>query len=161
MIAKGKAAVDVATIGSGKEEQIREAAINLPDKEYITTLERKQGRIEALLPRGEANAISARQLIPIVGAASARDLRLMVERERRNGALILSSVRGHGGYYLPSEGEAGRTELRAFDRTTTARIASLARMIRHVRQALKTIDGQQTLEEMQYGEEQSRSPDMV
>ena len=161
MIAKGKAAVDVATIGSGKEEQIREAAIDLPDKEYITTPERKQGRIEALLPRGEANAISARQLIPIVGAASARDLRLMVERERRNGALILSSVRGHGGYYLPSEGEAGRTELRAFDRTTTARIASLARMIRHVRQALKTIDGQQTMEGIQYGEEQSRSPDMV
>ena len=153
MMSIEKTAVDVATIGSGEENQMREQAIGLSDNEYITTSKRKQGRIEALLPRGEANAIEMKTLVHIVGAKSSRDLRLMIERERRDGALILSTVRGRGGYYLPAEGEAGKEELAAFERTTTARAVSLFSMLRYVRQALKTLDGQQTMEDLADGEE--------
>lgn len=155
MSRKRKAAPGVATIGSGKEEQIREQTINLPGNEYIMQPERVQGRIEALLLQGEANAINARQLAKLAGAAGARDLRLMVERERKNGALILSSVRGRGGYYLPACGDKGKAELRAFDRRITACIKSLVIMLHPVRKALKE------MEDGEHGKEQGRTPDMV
>lgn len=44
MTEKEKAASDVATIGSGTEEQKREQAIILPNKKYIMQSERLQGR---------------------------------------------------------------------------------------------------------------------
>lgn len=155
MSRKRKAAPGVATIGSGKEEQIREAAINLPGNEYSTHPEQVQGRIEPLLLRGAENAIPAKKLAEIVGVKTSRELRQIVERERKNGALILSSVRGRGGYYLPAEGAASKAELQSFARTTTARIKSLAIMLRPVRKALKE------MEDGEHGKEQGRTPDMV
>ena len=149
MSRKRKAAPGVATIGSGKEEQIREAAINLPGNEYTTRPERVQGRIESLLLCGAENAIPAKKLAEIVGVKTSRELRQLIERERNNGALILSSVRGRGGYYLPAEGSASKAELQAFDRTNTARIKSLAKMLRAVRKALKE------MEEAEHGEEKN------
>lgn len=51
---------------------------------------------------GRENAIPARQLAAIMGIKDTRYLRLLVERERRNGAVILSSMDDlHNGYYLP------------------------------------------------------------
>ena len=57
--------------------------------------------VDYLLP-GQANAIPARQLADLMGIRSTRYLRLLVESERRNGAVILSSTDDlHNGYYLP------------------------------------------------------------
>lgn len=55
------------------------------------------------LRRGKANAIPAQQLADAMGIRDTRYLRVLVERERRNGAVILSSTDAlHNGYYLPS-----------------------------------------------------------
>lgn len=137
---KEKAAPDDCSIESGAGEQIRRPAINLPGEEYNTRSERVQGRIESLLLHGEENAIQAKNLAAIVGVQTSRELRQMVERERRDGALILSTVRGRGGYYLPAEGKAGKEDLRAFTRTTTARIVGLAKMIRPFKRALREME---------------------
>jgi len=192
MTEKEKAAADVATIGSGTEEQKREQAIILPNKKYIMRSERLQGRTKrrgdivgerpGLIPDGYGDVTSndtvsqeqeicntksngtsslhdtdavCKQLAKLAGAAGARDLRLMVERERKNGALILSSVRGRGGYYLPACGDKGKAELRAFDRRITACIKSLVIMLHPVRKALKE------MEDGEYGKEQGRTTDMV
>lgn len=65
--------------------------------------------VDYLLP-GQANAIPARQLADMMGIRDTRYLRILVERERRNGAVILSSTDDlHNGYYLPANsGEVDR-----------------------------------------------------
>ena len=178
MTEKEKAAADVATIGSGTEEQKREQAIILPNKKYIMRSERLQGRTKrrgdivgerpGLIPDGYGDVTSndtvsqeqeicntksngtsslhdtdavCKQFAKLDGAAGARDRRLMVERERKNGALILSSVRGSGGYYLPAGEEKGKAELRAFDRRISACIKSLAIMVHPVKRAMKEMEG--------------------
>lgn len=58
--------------------------------------------VDYLLP-GQANAIPARQLADMMGIKDTRYLRLLVEHERKNGAVILSSSDAlHNGYYLPA-----------------------------------------------------------
>lgn len=55
------------------------------------------------LGKGRENAIPARQLADLMGIRSTRYLRLLIETERRNGAVILSSMSDlHNGYYLPA-----------------------------------------------------------
>lgn len=61
--------------------------------------------VDYLLP-GQANAIPARQLADLMGIRSTRYLRNLVERERRNGAVIFSSTDDlYNGYYLPGSPE--------------------------------------------------------
>lgn len=61
--------------------------------------------VDYLLP-GQANAIPARQLADMMGIRSTRYLRTLVEHERRNGAVILSSTDDlYNGYYLPANQE--------------------------------------------------------
>lgn len=65
-----------------------------------------------LLPTGERNAISRRELMSITGYTDRR-LRKQIAAERRAGALILSSPdRNGGGYFRHEEGNAA--ELRRF-----------------------------------------------
>lgn len=106
---------------------------------------RKQGRIEALLPHGERNAVPARTLVEMIGARSVRQLQTEIERERLGGAVILSTVRRGGGYYLPTSGPEGRQEINAFIRTLTARASNTFRTLRAARRALEELDGQQKI----------------
>lgn len=56
------------------------------------------------LRRGRENAIPARQLADMLGIRDTRYLRHLIARERRNGAVILSSTdRLHYGYYLAAD----------------------------------------------------------
>ena len=106
----------------------------------------QQGTVEALLLHGEQNAKPCKELVEALGLHSTRELRARIERERANGALILSTVRGHGGYFLPDLNEReGRAELRRFIRTVHARAVSSQRMLRTARQALRTCPGQEAL----------------
>ena len=98
------------------------------------------------LLQGEANAISTKLLVEMTGARSARQLRNIIERERLNGTLILSTVRNGGGYFLPSEGAEGKAEINAFVRTVHARAVNSLAILKSARQALQEIDGQQSLE---------------
>lgn len=111
-----------------------------------TDYNRAQGRIEALLPHGEGNAVPARTLAELTGAGSVRLLQREIEKERAAGALILSTTRGTGGYYLPREGPEGRQEINAFIRTLTARASNTFRTLRAAKKALSVLDGQQNIE---------------
>lgn len=114
----------------------------------LTTQERSgQAKIVAILPRGEANAIPAKELAALVGARSVRALQSMISREcEETDALILSTVRHGGGYYLPQSGAAGRAEIVSFIRTLDARARHTFLRLRAARRALARIDGQTEME---------------
>lgn len=80
------------------------------------------GQPSAYLSRGVDNALPARELAKLMGYSDTRPLRLAIERERREGVLILS---GDAGYFLPSvDEEQAAQEVAAFVRRTDARMAS-------------------------------------
>ena len=90
-----------------------------------------------LLP-GESMAIPARELCRLAGFENSRSLRVAIERERIDGALILASDRG---YFLPAaEPDVARSELRAFLRRQDARLVSNRRSVKAVRKALRELD---------------------
>ena len=64
--------------------------------------ERQPFRISELLLPGQENAISRRELMSLSGKPD-RELRLMIEAERRRGVPILSNC--ISGYYLPGSQE--------------------------------------------------------
>lgn len=101
-----------------------------------------QAAIESLLHRGRENALTSFDLIKLTGCKSNRELQLRIAAERENGALILSSSSGSGGYYLPAAGEQGRQEILAFERTLHARAVHTLTALRPARQALRNFPGQ-------------------
>lgn len=107
-----------------------------------TSGERAQGLVEALLARGEENATPSRQLARMAGFRSVRELQSEIARERENGALILSTCRGGGGYYLPADGAAGRREISEFIATLQARAQNTFAVLRSAKAALQQVDGQ-------------------
>lgn len=60
----------------------------------------RRGPVSSLLLRGQENAITLRELEAETGI-SGRDLRRMIETERRRGVPILSDNRN--GYFLPAD----------------------------------------------------------
>ncbi len=107
-----------------------------------------QGSIASILPRGEANAIPAKELAAMVGAPSIRALQAAIAREvMQTDALILSTTRHGGGYFLPSSGAAGREEIYRFIGTLTARARHTFLRLRAARRALRQIDGQEEIKE--------------
>ncbi len=93
--------------------------------------------IITLLPTGEMNAISRRQLRVLTGLSD-RKLRLQIAAERRAGALILSSTES-AGYYQPES----REELRRFVNSMRSRAASIYDVLGAAESALELwpIDG--------------------
>lgn len=92
--------------------------------------------IRDLLPHGEKNAIKSRELLIITGFKTVRELQSEIERERCNGAVILSKAHDGGGYFLPSDGEAGKEELERFIATVSARARHSFRSLKAARRAL-------------------------
>lgn len=132
--------------GTGQVETTAMAGASVSsDVDFNIISGRKQGRIEALLPHGETNAVQVQILVELTGARSVRWLQREIEKERANGALILSTTRGTGGYFLPAYGAEGRQEINAFIRTLTARASNTFRTLRAAKQALKELDGQQEI----------------
>lgn len=109
---------------------------------------KQQAAVSTYLLHGAANAIPAHQLCEYMGYRDTRILRLAVERERADGALILSSTNG---YYLPSDTPAeARLELQDFVRRTDARMISNRVSVRAAKAALKAYEhkelpGQETI----------------
>lgn len=107
---------------------------------------RTPGYIESRLHHGEASAIPTVQLVALAGLRSQRDLRLAIERERRNGAVILSTVRGRGGYFLPStDPDIAREEIKAFIATVLTRAYNSITVLQSARAALEVLPGQEVL----------------
>ena len=112
---------------------------------FTTPPTRKQGFVESLLLQGEGNALPSGELVRLTGFRSVRELQTEIAREREAGALILSSCRGGGGYFLPSDGEAGRREIATFMATLRARALNTLRALKTAREALEGLDGQMSL----------------
>lgn len=95
-----------------------------------------------LLYRGEENAITTADLLRLTGLRNARELRAQISKERGEGHLVLSTCRGRGGYFLPSEGAEGRREIEAFCATLRSRAVNTFRALRNARRALGVLEGQ-------------------
>ena len=96
-------------------------------------------QVAGVLLHGAENAIPARQLVKVLGLKSTRELRLLVSDERERNSLILADEHG---YYLPGDGEAGRSEIRRFERTMHARAIHTLRVTKAARRALEKLPGQ-------------------
>lgn len=110
-----------------------------------TSSGKKQGRVESLLNHGAGNAIPTAELIELAGFKTSRQLQAQVEMERLDGALILSTSKRGGGYYLPADGPEGRQEINDFIRTLNARAINTLRTLKAARRALTQLDGQEVL----------------
>lgn len=102
-----------------------------------------------MLLQGEQNALPSGELVRLTGFKSVRELQNEIAREREAGALILSSCRGGGGYFLPAPGEAGQREISAFVATLRARALNTLRVLKAAREALEGLDGQVSLDDLE------------
>lgn len=121
----------------------------IPCNDLTTSVIKKQGLIESLLLQGEENAIASSDLVNLTGVKSVRELQLIIAQEREAGALILSTCRGGGGYFLPSDGEVGKREIAAFVATLRARALNTLRALKTAREALESLEGQVALDDLE------------
>lgn len=121
----------------------------ISNSNFNTDCQRPQ-TIFSVLPIGEANAISSKELAALVGAASVRDLQNRIAQEREAGALILSTCRHGGGYFKPSKGPDGQAEIAAFIATLRARALNTLRALRAAKAAVSASDlaGQIDMDEL-------------
>lgn len=89
--------------------------------------------IEELLHTGVQNALSPEYLAAAAGLDSVRAVQKQIERERREGAVILSSTVPPGGYYLP----ANRNEVMQFIRTLENRSLGTMEALQSARKYLQ------------------------
>lgn len=136
-------AADFEAIGNGIGD-VKTATNAITNLDCNTKEVKQQGYIESLLFHGSENAVSTAQLVELTGF-TVRGLQKAVENERRQGILILSNPTT-GGYFLPSEGAAGKAEIEAFYNVKRAQAVSLLKTISAAKKALETIDGQQSIE---------------
>lgn len=89
-----KAAPTVGAVGSGDRQILFGGFVPVDD--YITSFQPKQGSIASVLLRGKENALTRTELSKITGMHW-RKVTLSINRERKEGAPILS---GTCGYWL-------------------------------------------------------------
>ena len=98
-----------------------------------------------LLPTGEQNAISRRELMAITGYTD-RQLRKQIAAERRAGALILSSPdRYNGGYFRHEVGNVA--ELRRFINFMSSHGRATFAVLKAARAALAEMEQAEVIEE--------------
>lgn len=95
------------------------AAISCLDSNTVES--NRQPKIADLLCRGQENAVPLRDLCNMTGF-DGRAVRRMIERERRAGVPILSSVGGTTGYFLP----ANPVEVERFTKSMFSRAREIA-----------------------------------
>ena len=141
---KKKIAPNAANIGSeaGTKPSAHTAAYSIPNNSINATKE--QGYIESLLPHGEENAISTIDLLRITGIHTSRELKNRISSERKRGACILSKT--SGGYFLHSDGEKGKQELRRYVATIRAKSIHTMEAANPALNELRKIEGQETIE---------------
>lgn len=128
---------------AGTPEQANERAST--DAAFINQSNIKRCGVQAFLLEGEANALPMRELARLVGV-SERQMRKIIERERRNGSMILSP---DNGYFLPSP-DCERYEIRRYIHRADARMVTNRNTIRAMKDRLKELEaldnGQEILE---------------
>ena len=93
--------------------------------DFTTSTTQAQAKIADLLLPGRENAIPRRDLEAITGL-DGRTIRLMIERERRRGTLILSD--NHHGYFLSDD----PAEAQRFARSMRHRAGEILRTARAI-----------------------------
>ena len=131
-----KARSDAATPEQANERASTDAA-------FINQFNIKRRGIQAFLLEGEANALPMRELARLVGV-SERQARKIIERERRNGSMILSS---DNGYFLPSP-DCERYEIRRYIHRADARMVTNRNTIRAMKDRLKELEAQDNGQEI-------------
>jgi len=92
---------------------------------------------------GSLNAVKPYNLVSATALPCDRALRKVLSFERENGALILSTAKDGGGYYLPSlDEDEALQELYEYYCINYARAMHTLRILRPVRIRLKVINGQ-------------------
>lgn len=135
MSEKRKAAPGAGTPKSGGEKGYWQAPEN-PQHHLTTSKERAQGFIEGFLSRGSENAVPLRQLV-VWTDLNERQVRKLIEMERRSGCTILSDSRS--GYFLADSQE----EALAFVRSMLHRSGEIAKTARAIeRTVLRQAEGQ-------------------
>ena len=136
MIENEKARSDAATPEQASERASTDAAFI--DKSNI-----KRCGVQVFLLEGEANALPMRELARLVGV-SERQARKIIERERRNGSMILSS---DNGYFLPSP-DCERYEIRRYIHRADARMVTNRNTICAMKDRLKELEAQENGQEI-------------
>ena len=131
-----KARSDAAT-----SEQAKERAST--DATFINQSNIKRRGVQAFLLEGEANALPMRELARLVGVCE-RQARKIIERERRNGSMILSS---DNGYFLPAP-DCERYEIRRYIHRADARMVTNRKTLRAMKDRLKELEAQENGQEI-------------
>ena len=118
---------------AGTPEQANERAST--DAAFIDQSNIKRRGVQAFLLEGEANALPMRELARLVGV-SERQARKIIECERRNGSMILSS---DNWYFLPSP-DCERYEIRRYIHRADARMVTNRNTIRVMKDRLKELE---------------------
>ena len=95
------------------------------------------------LKKGEENATPSASLAEAAGFSDIRALQADIARSRAAGQIICSSSRG--GYFLP----ASKEEIETFIRSMEARAKNTLLAIRSARQAIREIEGQLSLKDLE------------
>lgn len=91
--------------------------------------------VQEILKTGKENALSPEYLTARLNLGTVRALQKQVEKERKKGAVILSSSVPPGGYYLPGS----RYEVTEFIRTLENRAGGTMEALGSAREYLKTL----------------------
>ena len=128
------------TAEQADQEKRRESGNSQCHSSTGNTCGQDDGMIYSLLLEGAENAVTAKELAKMAGLPNVRQLQEEIARERDAGAVILSTCRNGGGYYLPAEGDTGRREIEEYIRTLKSRALNTLRAIRSARAALSDLD---------------------
>lgn len=141
MIKDKKARPAGGTAEQADQEKRRESGNSQYNFSTSNTCGQDDWSISMLLLEGAENAIPSKELARMAGLCSVRQLQEEIAQERDAGAVILSTCRNGGGYYLPTSGDAGRHEIEEYVRTLKSRALNTLRAIRSARAALSDLDG--------------------
>ena len=131
MSEKKRAPIRAATLtGAVETGTPAKMATTSTAKHTTSVAERQPFRIADLLHPGAKNATPRRQLMALTGLSD-RDLRLMIEAERRRGIPILSD--NQRGYWLSYD----PAEIKKFSRSMKRRAAEIRLTAMHVERALE------------------------
>ncbi len=95
--------------------------------------------IEKFLLQGKQNATASQTLADLVGCKSVRELQEVIAQERAAGAVILSTCRHGGGYFLPIPGN--RREVVEYIQTLRNRAKNTLVAIESAEAYLRQLDG--------------------
>ena len=122
-------------------EQANERAST--DTSFSNKFNTNRLNVQGFLLEGEANAMPMRELARLVGV-SERQVRKIIERERRNGSMILSS---DNGYFLPSP-DCERYEICRYIHRADARMVTNRKTLRAMKDRLKELEAQENGQEI-------------